>query len=972
MPIPQLKSSFSRRKIGDSPATFSHHTLPSRVPVIKKGPARPFFSLGSKRGGGGAKGRFFRKVLPYALGLLFLGGIFLIGAFAWYSRDLPDPYKIMDRSVALTTKLYDRTGQILLYELHGPESRTLVSVQDIPQHVINATIAIEDKNFYKHQGISLWGIIRGQIMPRLQGKRSQGGSTLTQQFVKNAILSNERSLARKIKEWILSYQIERKFSKDEILQLYFNEIPYGGLIYGVEAAARYYFDKSAQELSMAEAAVLAALPQSPSTYSPYGSHKDLLIARQHYILDLMAEQGYISPAEAEAAKQQELKFKKRAEQIKAPHFVMYVRELLAAKYGDTLVEQSGWKITTALDWDLQQQAETIINEAAPKNLESYGAQNAALVSIEVESGEIISMVGSKDFFNEEIDGQVNVTLAPRQPGSSMKPLVYLAAFMKGYRPDTVLFDLVTDFAAAGDPYIPHNYDSKERGPVTMRQALAGSLNIPGVKTIYLAGINNVLDLAEKFGYTTLSDRSRYGLSLVLGGGEVRLLEHANAYATLAREGVYQDTVAVLKIEDSNGKIIEEQKENKGRRVVDRKYVRVLNNVLSDNSARAFIFGESNYLTLGDRPAAAKTGTTNDYRDAWTIGFTPALVTGVWVGNNNNSEMKKGADGSILAAPIWNKFMREAAKDDPVQGFAQEDLESCSKPMVCGTMGGETTVKIDRMSGKLATEYTPYTQIEEKKFMEVHSILHYVNINDPLGDPLSDPNSDPQYRLWEEPVRKWAEAQGYTVETVPTEYDDIHKPELQPSIGWISPQNNQVLNQANLNLQVSASAPRGVRRVEFFMDDKKIGESFGPVYELNYQINPYLSNGAHQLRAIAFDDLENFKAADLNIDLRLDQAERNFNITWLEPDNGETVAQSQLPLTLKLSIDKPQNVKKIDFYYLRPDETSQWFAYVENPNAAQISVAWGQGLGPGLYKFYLVVKDQGDNLVTTPTIILNVE
>src|SRR3989344_1690966 len=329
MPIPQLNPSFSRRKIGDSKSSFTHHSLPSSVSASKKGPTRPFFSLGQAKRGrafGPRRRSFFRKIWPSALGLAFLGAIFLIGAFAWYSRDLPDPYKIMDRSVALTTKIYDRTGQTLLYELHGPESRTLVSVQDIPKHVINATIAIEDKNFYKHSGISIWGIIRGQIMPRLQGKRAQGGSTLTQQFVKNAILTNERRLSRKIKEWILSYQIEKKFNKEEILQLYFNEIPYGGLIYGVEAAARYYFDKPVQEITLAEAAILAALPQSPTTYSPYGSHMDLLLGRQHVILDLMVEQGQVSAAEAEAAKKQELVFKKRAEQIKAPHFVMYVRE----------------------------------------------------------------------------------------------------------------------------------------------------------------------------------------------------------------------------------------------------------------------------------------------------------------------------------------------------------------------------------------------------------------------------------------------------------------------------------------------------------------------------------------------------------------------------------------------------------------------------------------------------------------------
>lgn len=975
MPIPQLNPHFSRRKIGDSQSGFTRHTLASNVPHRKKGHSRPFFSGDKSRGrrpAGPLWWRLFKRLWPSILVLIFLAGIFLIGAFAWYSRDLPDPYKIKDRSIAQTTKFYDQTGQTLLYELHGQESRTLVSLQDIPKNVVNATIAIEDKDFYKHGGISLWGILRGQIMPRLRGQRAQGGSTLTQQFVKNAILTKERRLSRKIKEWILSYQIEKKFSKEEILQLYFNEIPYGGLLYGVEAAARYYFDKPVQELTLAEAAILAALPQSPTTYSPYGNNKGLLLARQYTILDLMAEQDYVTPEEAAAAKKQELKFKKRAEQIRAPHFVMYLKELLGQKYGDTMVEQSGWKITTTLDWEAQQKAEQVISEQAPGNLEKYGANNAALVSIDVPTGNIISMVGSKDYFNDEIDGQVNVTLSPRQPGSSMKPLVYLAAFTQGYSPETMLFDLVTNFAASGDPYIPHNYDLKERGPVTMREALAGSLNIPGVKTIYLAGINNVLDLAEKFGYTTLQDRSRYGLSLVLGGAEVKLLEHANAYAALAREGVYQAPVAILKIEDSSGKVIEEKKENKGPRVVDRKFVRILNGILSDNSARSFIFGENNYLTLPDRPVAAKTGTTNDYHDAWTLGFTADKVTGVWVGNNDNAAMKKGADGSILAAPIWNKFMREITKNDPVKDFPPEKVEPCDKPMVCGKLGEERIIKIDKMSGKLATQYTPPDQIEERKFLQVHDILHYVNINDPLGDPLANPADDPQYNLWETPVQKWVQANGYVAGDIPTESDDIHLPQLQPTISWQSPGNNATVRSGSILMQVQAAAPRGVRRVEFFFDNQKIGQSISEPYSFTYQVNPFLASGAHELKAIAFDDQGNFKEASLSIDLRLDEAARNFNITWLYPSNGDTVSRANLPIKLKLNIDQPQNIKKIDFYYLRPDNNSQWFAYLEPPTSNTVTLDWGQGLTAGVYKLYMIIKDQGDNIITSPAIILNVQ
>ena len=977
MPIPQLKSNFTKRQIGDSSPQFSHRPIePVQEPkkrifgsrfIYHKTPRlpKPQISKTWLR-------KFIKRFWRQLLALVLLGGIFMIGLFAWYSRDLPEPGKIMDRSVALSTKIYDRTGEVLLYEVHGPENRSLVKIDDVPQHVVDATIAIEDKDFYNHGGISIWGIIRGQIVPRLSGNRSQGGSTLTQQFVKNAILTDERKLSRKIKEWILSWQIEKKYDKRQILEFYFNEIPYGGSVYGVEAAARYYFDKSVKDLTIAEAAVLASLPQAPTTYSPYGNNKDLLINRQHIILDLMVEQKYITKEQAEIAKDQELVFKKRAEQIKAPHFVMYVRELLEQKYGASIVEQSGWEIKTSLDWTAQQKAQEIIDDIAQKNLENYKANNAALVSIDVESGEILSMIGSKDYFDDSIDGQVNVALSSRQPGSSLKPLVYLAAFNKGYRPDTILFDLETNFAASGDPYKPKNYDGGQRGPVSMRKALAGSLNIPAVKTLYLAGIYTVTDLASRFGYTTLNDPDRYGLSLVLGGGEVKLLEHVNAYATFAREGVYKDAVAVLEIKDSKGKIIEEKDNNKGRRVLEKEPVRLLNDILSDNDARSYIFGANNYLTLPDRPVAAKTGTTNNYHDAWTVGFTPQIATGVWVGNNNNTEMSAGADGSVVAAPIWQGYMKEVTKNLPVVGFKKEELPKCDKAMVCGELSSGQPIKIDKLSGKLATENTPYTTIEEKKYVEVHNILHYVNINDPLGDPLADPTNDPQYNLWEAPVAKYAEEQGYISQISPTEYDDIHKPEDKPSLSWQEPYNNQNVTSSHLELSVTTDAPRGVERVEYFLDNELIGTSYLKPFDFVYQISPFISNGGHQLKAMAFDDLDNFREESINININLDNAQKDFNLIWLSPSSGATLNLLDFPINLELSLDQPAKVKKIDFYYIDPEENSRWFAYIDLPAGNKISVPWNKDLAPGIYKLYLVVKNQADNLITAPSIIINLQ
>ncbi len=960
MPIPQLEPTFQHKKIDQKSSFFSKATIGSGHGKPKT-PKKGFFK------------RLFKKYWLYIVALILLLGIAFIALVAWYSKDLPDVNKLIDRSSPLSTKIYDSKGETLLYEVHGPEQRTLVTISELPDYVKQATIAIEDKDFYNHSGISIKGIIRGQIVPRLSGQRAQGGSTLTQQFVKNAILTNERRVSRKIKEWVLSYRIEQKFTKDEILQMYLNEIPYGGSAYGIESAAHYYFDKSAKDLTLGEAAVLAALPQSPTYLSPFGNNKDKLITRQHTVLNLMVDQGYITKEKADEAKQQELKFKKRAENMRAPHFVTYVKQQLEEEYGTTMVEQSGWKITTSLDWEMQQAAERAVAEVAPKNKEKYDADNAALVAIDVATGDIKAMVGSKDFFDDTIDGQVNVAVADRQPGSSIKPIVYLTAFIKGYRPDTILFDLATKFGikADGTPYKPLDYDGKERGPVSIRQALAGSLNIPAVKVLYLAGVKSVTDLATQLGYTTLTNPDRYGLSLVLGGAEVKLLEHVNAYAAIAREGVAQDYRSVLKIEDSKGEIVKENKENKGRRVVDKKYTRILSDVMSDNSARAFIFGGANFLTLPDRPVAAKTGTTNDYHDAWTMGFTPDIAAGVWVGNSNNRAMKAGADGSVVAAPIWNKFMREVTAKMPVKGFEKEVLEPCDKTMLCGQLAKEQIVKIDKVTGKLATAYTPYDQIEEKKYLEVHEILQYVNINDPFGPPLDNPSNDPQYAAWEEPIKKWATDNGYNTDPIPTEFDDTHKPENQPSISILSPSENQTINSTSINISVQTSAPLGVKKVEYFLDNDKVGESISAPFGLNYSINPFVSNGSHRLRAIASDDIGDYKEASININIQLDTSLRQFNLQWIDPQNNTNISATSLPYNLRVSLDKPQNVKKIDFYYKDQSNNSQWFAYVENPSNSP-STLWGKGLSPGTYRLYMVVQDQGNGLMTTPEITVNIQ
>jgi len=696
-----------------------------------------------------------------ALLTIFVAIIALVSfvGIIWISRDLPNPNQLINREVAQSTKIYDRTGEHVLYEIHGDQKRTLVSLNEMPLYVRQATISIEDKNFYKHGGFSLWAMFR-TVITNVIFHRSAGGSTLTQQFIKNAVLTNEKSITRKLKELILAQQIEKKFSKDEILQMYLNEIPYGSNAYGVEAASQKYFGKDVKNISLAEAAVLAALPQSPSRYSPYGPNKNILMGRKDYILDLMAEQGYISEVERDNAKKEVIKFQRPEASITAPHFVMYIKSLLSDKYGEKTLEQGGLKIITTIDFDKQKIADEVIVDKTKNYLEKYNANNAALVAIDPKTGQVLAMVGSRDYFDDSIQGQVNVATSLRQPGSSMKPVVYASLFEKGYTPNTILYDVVTNFSNNSTPYIPHNYNLKEYGPVSIRKALAGSLNIPAVKALYLTGVNSVIDLAHAMGYSSLNEKD-LGLSLVLGGGEVKLLEHTNAYSAFARDGQINTIVTILKVEDKNGTTLEEWQPS-DKKVLTSQTARLINSVLSDNSARSFIFGEKNNLTLSDRPVAVKTGTTNDYHDAWAIGYTPSLVTGVWVGNTDNAAMKKGSDGSVLAAPIWKTFMTGALSGTPVETFKAPDDIKTGKAVIDGVLPILGTTPIDKRTGQPASINTPVEFVENKNIYDNHSILFYVDKNDPLGRAPTDPSIDPQFNNWETAIVEWAKKNNESV------------------------------------------------------------------------------------------------------------------------------------------------------------------------------------------------------------------
>ncbi len=921
----------------------------------------------------------FKRFIIFSFFCGLIGAFVLFLYVAWISRELPDPNSLINREIPQSTKIYDRTGETVLYEIHGAEKRTLVELKDIPDYVKWATIAIEDKDFYKHKGFSLWAIFRTAITNILTGKKA-GGSTLTQQLIKNAVLTSEKTYTRKIKELILAYRVEKKFSKDEILQMYLNEIPYGSTAYGVEAASQRYFGKSVRDINLAEAAILAALPQAPSRYSPYGNHKDLLIARQHYILDLMVEQGYISAEEAEEAKNYELKFKKQTTNIIAPHFVMYVKELLAEKYGEKMIEQGGLKIYTTLDLYKQKIAEETIDEFWPKWQEKYNASNAALLSIDPKTGQVLAMVGSRDYFNDEIDGQVNITTRPRQPGSSLKPLVYATAFIKGYTPSTILYDVVTNFSSdPNEPYEPHNYDNEEHGPITMKKALAGSLNIPAVKAIYLAGIDNVLNLAADLGYTTLKDRKRFGLSLVLGGGEVKMIEHVNAYSAFAREGIIHPVSVILKIEDSKGRVIEEFKPRE-RKVFEPQIARLINDILSDNSARAYAFGEHNWLTLGDRPVAAKTGTTNDYRDAWTVGYTPSIVTGVWVGNNDNSPMKRGAAGGVVAAPIWHKYMERILGDTPVEYFKEPKEEKTGKPVLDGEIGEPIIVKIDKASGRLATEYTPPEMIEERVYREAHCILYYVDKDDPRGDSPTDPTQDPQFELWEKPVQEWAKKQLeegnasttalFSTSTIPTEYDNLHIPENIPHLEILEPGNKQPITSNILEVKVRTSAPRGIDKVEYYIDGNLVATVKEYPFNLKKDIS-FLNNGYHNLKVRACDDIDNCREESLEFNLSLsgNQQKEKPQILWVEPTNGLAITNFDFPLKLKFKILNPDQIVKINVYYTLNNNQPHLIKSISGIPETNLSISWDNPPNSGTYHLYAEFFTWGGIKLESDSIIL---
>ena len=803
-----------------------------------------------------------RKLVKLAkLAFIAVIGVFVLSflIFPLLAYNLPSPDKIVRRE-GFSSKILDRNGQIL-YDIFSNQRRTPVTLEEVPLYLRQATIAVEDKNFYKHGGFDPTGIFRA-VFNIVFKHKLQGGSTLTQQLVKNVLLSPERTVFRKIKEFVLAIQIERKYSKDEILQMYLNEAPYGGTAWGVEAAAETYFGKKVGELNLVESAILAGLPQRPSTYSPYSSQPKAYIGRTQEVLRRMREDGYITrDQESEVRAQiEQVSFLPRGASFKAPHFVQYVQKILEERYSESVVEQGGLRVTTTLDLELQEKAQEIVAEEIAK-VEKQKIGNGAVVVIDPETGEILAMVGSKDFNDPNYDGQVNVVMSSRQPGSAIKPFTYVTAFKKGFTPSTLLMDVETTFPGGiGQPdYKPVNYDAKFRGPLQVRYALGNSINMAAVKMLGKVGIKDVLKTAYEMGISTLEPTqetlNRVGLSLTLGGGEVRLLDLTAAYGPFMNQGYKIEPTAILKVEDAKGNVLEEAKPKKSKRVISEEQAFLIADILSENKAREAVFGTNSLLNIPGRQIAVKTGTTNDKRDNWTVGGNSQILVGVWVGNNNNSAMLSVASGISGASPIWRRTLLETLKDKPATSFeipsgivtaavdnvsgyrAHNGFPSRSEYFIKGTEPGEdplhVKLKVCKADGKLATPSDVASgNFEEKEFFVFKE-------EDPTAGP-GEPNR------WQEGILNWLSTQSDPRYHPLTDY--CGSSQIPVNVEFIYPTDQSPNLQNDLTVKVKAESTTDIVQIELEVDGNKVWTFTNPPYL--HQLT--LSDGVHTLRAKARD------------------------------------------------------------------------------------------------------------------------
>ncbi|MES2985884.1 MAG: PBP1A family penicillin-binding protein [Patescibacteria group bacterium] len=759
------------------------------------------------------KTKVFKNTLITLVSLVLLGcGIFLI----WFTTvATPSLDAFDDKLLGQSAKIYDRTGTILLYDLSQKVRRSVVPLENISPWIIKATVSIEDKEFYSHRGIKITSLIRATFANISEGEYSQGGSTITQQVIKNSFLTTDKKIIRKIKEIFLAIKLERSMSKDDIMTLYLNNSPYGGNIYGVEEASQVFFGKHAKDVSIAEAAILASLPKAPSTYNPYFGKKDLLLARKNLVLEEMYSGGFITEEEKNTAQGETVVFQpKNLGSIKAPHFVMYLKQQLEEQFGAKKLAEGGFTVVSTIDYEMQKMGENLVSEYVAKNGKRFNAENASMVVIDPKTGQILAMIGSRDYFDTEIDGNYNIATAKRQPGSSFKPFVYATGFNKGFLPQTVLFDTATEFNSSCTPsgtpkvagatcYNPQNYEGGFKGPMTIRKALGESRNIPAVKMTYLAGLQNVINTAKAMGITDLDDASKYGLSLGLGSADVSLLDMTSAYGVFANDGVRNKITGVLKIQGTKGEVIEEFSTS-SKRVLPEQSARMINDILADPIARNTIFVRSYFK---NDVVAVKTGTTNNSRDAWTVGYTPTISVGAWMGNNNNKPMSQIAS-ALIVSPLWKSYMDELLKMVPKEGFIKPDeVSSDTKPFMRGvyqTVDGST-----------------------------HSELYFVNIKDPAGDMPTNPAADPQYYNWEASIYSGAPVSTSTNPTTTT-----------PGSGAglsLYIQGKQFNLSKSESIQVAVQGySTNTLKVEYFVNDARIGESTSAPYGYSIAVSEVMN------------------------------------------------------------------------------------------------------------------------------------
>ena len=795
---------------------------------------------------------------------VIIGTIFFTLLFVWYAKDLPVPGKLTSREISLSTKIYDRNGE-LLYDVYGDQNRTWVPLSEIPPSLRQATIAIEDKDFYKHKGFDPLGIFRA-LKQIIINRSLTGGSTLTQQLVKTTLLSPERTLTRKFKEFILAMQVERKYSKDEILEMYLNEAPYGGTAWGVEAASEMYFGVKVKDLNIAQTALLAGLPQRPTAYSPFGNRPDLALWRKDEVLRRMKEDGYLNQKDYDEAKNKNITYSAPGASFKAPHFIIYVKEQLVDLFGEKMVETGGLQVTTTLDWKLQQEAQKIVAEEIEK-IKTLKVSNGAAITLDVKTGQILSMVGSKDYKDTAIDGNVNVVLAERQPGSAGKPIVYATAFQKGYTPSTILFDAKTEFPTVEKDkpmYIPENYDGKFRGPVTIRFALANSINIPAVKMVGLLGTKEIMKTGFNMGLTTWDPNTenlkKVGLSLALGGRETRLLDLASAYSVFANQGLRQEPISILKVMDNKGKVLLENKETSGKRALSAEVSFLINKILSDDDSRKEIFGLGSLLNINNRTVAVKTGTTDQKRDNWAIGYTPSFVTGVWVGNNDNTPMApKVSSGVTGATPIWNRIMKLVLKDQKEETWTKPEnvVETDKEFYIKGTEPAGQKPNMIKLniskhdSNKLANDLEFKTgDYEEKEFYSITE---------------KDPVSTDGKNRWQEGIDKWLQenVKGDSLYKPPTEISDWGKDKVEIRIN--SPSEHQRINDNEITVKVEALSLKEIVKLEIYIDGDKKKEMANNTFEEKF----VLSNGTHKLKVLADDSAGNAGSSEITFGVNQD-------------------------------------------------------------------------------------------------------